>query len=374
MVTIPQADDRDEHRTRRSRRAARYRERRFLWDWSSQRRLRGCGRRRIDSGAGVGIAVGDGVAHYRNVQRCGLVHVCPACAAKIRQERADEIGRAGQAHLEQGGGLTFVTLTLPHDEGDRLAGLLDAVAAAFRALLSGRAAIARRATFGIVGTIRSLEVNIGANGWHPHLHVLVFTARPLDEWQREMLRVEWLDVWSRHVVGRGYRAPSAAHGVDVRPVTDAGALGEYVTKVRREAMELTRHDLKRGRAGSRSAWQVLEDVVRWGDADDLAIWWEYEKATKGRQAITWSHGLKARFAVEDRSDEDIAEQVEGGEVVAVVEPELWNFVCRGAGRGVVSELLDLAERDPAAVAERLWRLDEARRAHERNPWRRVGVG
>ena len=37
---------------------------------------------------------------------------------------------------------------------------------------------------GIVGTIRSLEVTCGPNGWHPHLHVLIFAGADV-EWVQD---------------------------------------------------------------------------------------------------------------------------------------------------------------------------------------------
>ena len=36
------------------------------------------------------------------------------------------------------------------------------------------------------------------------------------------------------------------------------------------------------------------------------MWREYERATKGRQAITWSKGLRQLLAMADRTDEEIA--------------------------------------------------------------------
>lgn len=119
METLPTTES-TEQATRLRRRADRYVQSDYLGHFSTLSRLRGCGRRRIDAAGPIAVAVADGVAHYRNLQRCGSVHACPVCAPKIRAGRADEIERGLRRHLEQGGGAYFVTFTLRHATGMRL--------------------------------------------------------------------------------------------------------------------------------------------------------------------------------------------------------------------------------------------------------------
>lgn len=149
------------------------------------------------------------VAHMSGVQSCGSIWACPVCAAKVRERRASEIPRAALAHMTAGGSVYMATLTARHRIGHRLAPLLSTVIGGFRQkLISGRAWITERQALGVVGTIRSTEVTYGGNGWHPHLHVLVFCAgtphpvdlaRAIDRWDRA-----WRD-WtarSRRETGR----------------------------------------------------------------------------------------------------------------------------------------------------------------------------
>jgi hypothetical protein len=37
-----------------------------------------------------------------------------------------------------------------------------------------------RSDIGFVGTIRTVEVTYGRNGWHPHVHAVVLNERPLE--------------------------------------------------------------------------------------------------------------------------------------------------------------------------------------------------
>jgi hypothetical protein len=141
----------------------------------------------------------------------------------------------------------------------------------------------------IVGTIRAVEVTHGENGWHPHLHVLVFlTGEPGAE-GLAALTLHVQEKWRRAVVAAGYRPPSELHGVKVERCRSAAEAGGYIAKTqdgRSPGNELARSDLKRGKEGHHLPLQILGDFGETGDRADLDLWNEYEVATKGRQAIT----------------------------------------------------------------------------------------
>ena len=102
-------------------------------------------------------------------------------------------------------------------------------------------------------------------------------------------------------------------------------MGEYLAKavyrppVREKdakavGFELQGSQTKRGRRkGSRTPWQLLEEVMETGDADSLDLWHEYEEATRGRRALVWSRGLKDLAGINDRSDEEITEEEVGSQ-------------------------------------------------------------
>jgi len=119
------------------------------------------------------------------------------------------------------------------------------------------------------------------------------------------------------VVARGLEAPTMA-GQRLRPVSFTGAsvaFGEYFTKSgwspEGAGFEMTGQQFKRGREGSRTAFELLNGVMR-GSADDLALWNEYERAMKGKRAMTWSRHLRDRLGVgSERTDEEIADDEVG---------------------------------------------------------------
>jgi hypothetical protein len=282
----------------------------------------------------------DGGSHFSGVETCASVWACPVCAASIRNHRAEEITRGLGRHIGTGGGALLVTLTLPHQAGDALAATVALVSDGFRALQRGRAYAAERNRYGILGHIRAFEVTHSpANGWHPHLHVVVVTAGRLKKGAAEEIEQAWQTRWNRWLVRCGWPESAAGIGVRVDRIRrGADAVAVYVAKLQEGkeprksnvANEMTRADLKRARQGSRVPFEILADFGNDGSADDLDLWHEYQRATKGRSAIRWSRGLRALLLPDEDelTDEEITEEEVGGDVVAVIAPALYRAIAR----------------------------------------------
>ena len=223
----------------------------------------------------------------------------------------------------------------------------------WRKVVGGRAWKALQRELGIAGCIRTSECTHGNNGWHPHMHVLLFTERVLSDVELARLQSHAFAVWSAHVQRKGFRAPQRKCCPIERVVNTA--IGDYATKFG-AALELTHGMQKRGRNGSRTPFQILADFANGGDCDDLKLWYEWEHGSKGRKQLTWSRGLKDRFEVEDLTDEQIAAEDVGGEDVAVIDADTWALVVRMPRYSV--RLLEAAEQPDGArcVAELLERL------------------
>jgi hypothetical protein len=343
-------------------------QRSVLWERSRLERVRKCGRVSLSE---VGVRSDAGVAHFTGLATCGSIWACPVCSAKVRNERAAEISGAAARWYEAGHSVLMVTLTFPHDMGMRLARLMPVVADGFRSLISGRAWVGTPGRFvaerpskrggmlparyyppkpgmrdrlGIVGTIRSVEVTAGEHGWHPHAHVLVFLEGDADADRIVPLMLYLRERWSRWITGQGYRVPHQHRGVDVSVCSSAAEAGAYIAKTqdgRSVGNELARGDLKSGRAGSRTPFEILDDFRWTGDLEHLVLWHEYEAATKGHKAITWSPRLRARLEVEERTDEEIAAEEVGGYDIAVIPEGLWHRIV--GIPGMDAAVLDAAE-------------------------------
>jgi len=115
-----------------------------------------------------------GKAFYSGLQVCASVWACPVCAAKISERRRAELVTAVALAKSMGLHVKLLTLTVPHGVGDDLPTLLGQIRKSWRSTSTSRAGQKLRKLLGIKGTIRALEVTHGLNGFHPHLHVLLF--------------------------------------------------------------------------------------------------------------------------------------------------------------------------------------------------------
>jgi hypothetical protein len=276
--------------------------------------------------------------YYRGLQVCGSVWCCPVCAAKITERKRRELVGALQAHRATGGGVMLLTLTVPHSREDEPFELVGALLDAFRKFGQGKRAWSALVP-GYVGSVRALEVTHGANGWHPHLHVLVFTDAGLSDDERfqvaDLLFGRWAVVTKR--VGLGDVHPE--HGLRL---DDGSAAGSYVTKGWGFAEELTKANVKVGRReGSRSPWELLADFAT-GDRAAGELFRQFAGAFKGKSQLHWSRGLRARFGLDaEKSDEQLAaETVEAEDVLAArIRPDDWRLIRRHELRGLVLEML-----------------------------------
>lgn len=254
----------------------------------------------------------DHPAHYSGTERCGSISACAVCAPVIRAERAREISDAVTQHQKNGGFLVFVTLTIRHQAKHQLSESLDAVIGGWQRLLRGKAWMKFKQRHDITGYVRALEITRGQSGWHPHIHAIFFldtepTPASLAEFESKIF-TRWSSIVTRE---NGDFAPTAEHGIDCQLVDKSGeVLAKYVSKLQEEKTsswgvdaELTRGDLKDGRKSSLIPFELI-------DTDQTSLWVEYVKATKGRRIITWSKGLKDRFGVNERDDDEILDEVE----------------------------------------------------------------
>jgi hypothetical protein len=334
----PQADNRV------SRRHVRHAQREVLWAESRIERVRKCGRVPVTDHGHVAIRDNGGVAHYTGLATCGSIWACPVCSAKIRNSRALDISVGAAKWDRAENSVYMITLTMPHDYGLPLAKLIPAIADGFRAVISGRAWVKLRAALGVAGTIRSMEVTHGVNGWHPHLHVLVFIDGDPGAAGLAALAAHVRRVWARHITKAGYRLPNE-HGVDIQRCASANEAGQYIAKTqdgRSAGNEVARGDMKSGRNGGRTPFEILDDFRWTGDGADLQLWHEYERATRGRQAIAWSKGLRELLGLADeQTDEQLAAAEIGGEDLAVITTPQWKRII--AVPGLAAYLLDRAE-------------------------------
>lgn len=293
----------------------------ILWDMSTLERVRKCGRVPVLPGGCVGVRRKDEAVGYAGLATCGSVWACPRCSARIMAVRRLELGVLIAAAAAAGLTVVFGTVTLRHRQGQSLSMLWDAVTKGYRGVTNATKVKRMRKALGRVGYVRAFEVTYGGNGWHPHIHTLQLFEKGVTQDQLDELRDAEFAVWKRQAVNRGLGAPMKKR-YELRKVADANvqfsdyfAKGVYDPSVPRASksvgFEMTGSMTKKGRKGSRSPWQILEDFGQSGDLDDWDIWEQYEVASKGKRALVWSPGLKDRFGIGEQDDEEIADEEVG---------------------------------------------------------------
>jgi len=318
----------------------------WLWDTDPARPVRApefllrvavCGRKRV---AGfVDVKAGGGTSALGGLSTCGSVWVCPVCSPKVAAQRSVEVTDTIRAWQARGGSVLLVTLTLSHGPQHALADTWDALGKGWASVRNGKPWKSDVAEFGIAGYCRVVEVTHSLrNGWHPHAHVLLFVEGTPTDADCERLRERIFGRWSRRLAkpDLGYKTldfdvKGKAVGVDVRRA-DAHTvdyLADYLSKFGYQpksaatgvALEVARGDLKRGRAGSRTPWELAE-LARDGDARALALWQEWERTSQGRRQYAWAQGFRESLDLDGvLSDQEAAEREEAAHVTVAKLPQ-----------------------------------------------------
>lgn len=262
--------------------------------------------------------------HFVGLATCGNVWTCPVCAAKISERRRIELKAAITQHEARGGSVLLITFTHSHQREESLKSLLERQSLASQWFYRHRTYKELKQRYMKLGRVRALEVNHGqANGWHPHMHELWFLDLNLHDYS--ILKAEIFSLWLKACKRFGLGLPSEKHGIDVRGGEQASA---YVTKFGNQdhwglESELSKSHLKKGRNGSRSPFQFLDDYCL-GDKQSGALFIEYAEAFRGKRQLTWSRGLKDLFNLEELTDEELIESEEDdGELVVRVSKADW---------------------------------------------------
>jgi hypothetical protein len=119
--------------------------------------------------------------YYGGLVICGSVWHCPVCAARIAERRREFLVWALAAAADLGGHLLLVSYTFFHRRTDGLSASLSGFLDAQRAMAGNRPYKRLTARYGIIGTVRALELTWGhANGWHSHAYAIMFAPSEID--------------------------------------------------------------------------------------------------------------------------------------------------------------------------------------------------
>jgi hypothetical protein len=263
-----------------------------------------------NGGSASVVRYSDGAA-ITGVVTCRSPWVCPVCSGRILAERRAQIADVVGWARDEGHSLCLVTFTMRHGWGDDVGRVIRGLAAAWTEFWRGRAGQTMKGEIALVGWVRRLEVTHGPSGFHPHIHAIFVTRRPMtgDDWETISRR------WRACVIAQvgDEHAPTFERGVDF---SEVGRDGRYVAKM---GLEVADDLMKQPKPGHRSIWQVGASAGA-GNARDRAAWLAFFGGTKGVRLLTWSqgrHDLRKLAGIDDEDDEEIEEHEQGTEVARI---------------------------------------------------------
>lgn len=288
-------------------------------------------------------------ARFKGLMKCDSVWVCPVCSSVITERRKEELHQAVNNAKLKGLDIFMVTYTLRHNHGDDLILTLNTLLNAYRYSRSGATGLRIRKKYSIVGSIKALEVTHGKNGWHPHLHELMFVSGDIvTQHTRIDLENTLRDRWM-HMVEKFGGTVERDIGLDVQK-GDA-FVAEYVAKFGHEPKEekwslqaeMAKTSVKVARSkDGRTPFALLEDSAA-GDKAAGKLFVDYAAAFKGRAQLMWSPGLSALLGVDVMTEQDANEEAEPDMwfTLSLLERDDWDVIKRAEKRG---ELLEIAAK------------------------------
>lgn len=305
-----------------------------------------CRRTRISPEVEIRKSSDSGKAFYSGLSICGSVWACPVCNGKIQEVRRAETKIAVDWSYGQRKTVTMITFTFPHYAFQSCKELLDKQRDAFKYLRSGKAWQEWKSKVGFVGLIRSLEVNHGANGWHPHTHELWIHDKMPDLKDQQKFSRFVHDRWKKACKKYGLIPYGKTKAFDLY-ATDFKfncSTSDYLLKTDDQSAwgidrEMTKSSMKESKKG-RPPFALLADSAK-GCKKSGSLFLEYSEAFKGKSQLFWARGLKKLIGVNQLTDEEVAENnEEDNQIIAKLECFGWIEVCSRDSR---AEILDIAE-------------------------------
>lgn len=304
-------------------------------------RVSTCIYRRITKGGGIKLLYNTNrkKANYGNVARCGSGWVCPVCASIISERRKNELMDAVNVHQMNGGSVLLLTLTNSHNASHSLRFLKDGQRKAMKYFFGNRRSQAIFEGIQKVGHVNAYEVTHGANGWHPHHHILLFINGFLTNKEMELYRDLLAEFWIECCRKSKLPLPDMRHGLDLQ---DGSYAEKYISKWGL-GDEMTKGHIKKGREGGKTPFDLLKASAL-GDEEAGRLFQEFAIVFKGSRQLTWSRGLKKMLL----QDEELTDQqiVDDTEKESIQDYEFnivqWHAICNQDKRACI---LSAAEQD-----------------------------
>ncbi|WP_180066159.1 protein rep, partial [Acinetobacter sp. YH16037] len=233
---------------------------------------------------------------------------------------------------KQGGSVLLLTLTVPHYSDTDIKQLKKDLKKAYSKFFKGvRASKDMFERWQIKHYISCFEITHGANGFHPHYHVLLFVPYSLGKESLPGIKQDMYNIWKDCCEKSGLDTPSEKHGLDLQGGNEAGS---YVAKWGLEH-EMTKGHIKKGKENSRTPFDILRSYSDSENETDANLFKLYYFAFKGTRQLNWSKGLKKLVSkAEEKTDQEIVDDTDNvAELLFKLDIEMWNAVRKQKKQG-----------------------------------------
>ena len=278
-------------------------------------------------------------AFFTGTHQCGSVWACRPCAVKIQTRRGIEIQKAYKwAYENKKYQVALITLTFPHKISDSLEDSLKKFTLAMKYFRKGKNYDEYKDFADYQGTMKSVEMTYGKNGWHLHSHegqIIAYGLSAADEKRiRKFIMKKWQQACTKAgLLKHGQIADFQKVAVDIIFHSKSS---DYIAKLGKEDEEVKTWGADSELAGSTNKISIVKGMSPWQLLDKAetnenykALWLEYALTMKGKKQLVWSKGLKEKVGLKEKSDEDIAkEQTSSADLLALLSDEQWRIVLR----------------------------------------------
>lgn len=285
----------------------------------SEKRTKDCGCKTIGKGTILSIDTRHGNARSASIETCGSAWACPTCRDKIMSERSTELTLIGEEWKRRGGRMLLLTLTFPHLFKDNLSEMLGS--SDERTGLKGAVKRFRQSYYwremkekiGYEADCRSLEITYGENGFHPHIHMLIYHKKGVDNRSLDNIKDRLYQNWRDACIDAGLKSPNYANGLDIRNAKTT----DYIAKWGM-VQELSSGHRKKAKKQSLTIPEMefkLLELPLQNPKSELyqRLLYMYYRVLKGSKVLTWGGQKKGEpsfkkrmVGEEEKSDLDLA--------------------------------------------------------------------
>jgi len=352
-------------------------------------RIKKCGRCKIETDVKVRVYQTNNHkkrATYGGVAQCGDINRCPVCSQKIRGARGQKLAKEAEAWIEHcgNGSLAMLTLTIRHNRKMNLADLKNGLFEAFKRMTSTLERKAKKRggksiyqLFNVIGRVRAFELTYSEkNGFHPHLHILLFFGAPVQKTESNFFERYLKKTWPHFVaaqLGEECR-PTFENGADLKVVygkSQSKNVGEYMSKIGYEMTDpVSKSSYAKG--GSFSMFEVLEKAIQDLKGFYAQVWREYSETIPGTRVLEYSRkndfkkNLQNLAGTKEKTDEEILQDADRGETAGTLSGQTWAMMGdKRRGKYIRLEFLHVVEKTSYLeafnwlVRHRLWKNEHS---------------